>query len=197
MNYRDLPGDGGRATPSPEGEAGGWFVRRYVGKERYRVATIGLADDLAGAEASRALTFAEAQRLALARELAADSAAPKAQAVTVADVVADYVKWLKVHRASAHDAEDRAANHILPTLSRVKVEDLTREASARAHRRRDRDDLRVGFGATDGTRGSPATRPRDAARAVAPGRRSAKTKTRISPNFAGRDRRRLRRQPGS
>jgi integrase len=99
---------------------GQWLVRRYIGQERYRVAPLGVADDFQDVgEGTRVLNFAEAQKAALAHK-----EAPRG-VLTVAGAIADYVAWLKVHRATGEDAEQRAAKHILPTLGPVKVTDLT------------------------------------------------------------------------
>jgi integrase len=109
-------------------EPGTWIVRRYVGDERYRVAPLGLADDYqdAGPDTG-ALTYAEAQKRALAHQLArAGAGTPeRVRALTVSDVVTEYVTWLKAHRATGEDAERRAAKLILPQLGRIKVGELT------------------------------------------------------------------------
>jgi hypothetical protein len=103
------------------GEAGVWFVRTYVGGERYKTAVIGLTDDFPGAEV---LTFEQAQKQALAHPLARGEAAPRA-GLTVADAVKDYVGWLATHRATARDAALRAEKLILPALGKMKVAELT------------------------------------------------------------------------
>jgi integrase len=109
------------------GQAGQWFVRTYLGKtpngdSQYRIALLGLADDLPGA----GMTFEEAQDKALAHPLVRGEEAVVVAALTVADVMAEYVKWLKKNnRATAQDAELRAAKLILPTLGKFKVTALT------------------------------------------------------------------------
>jgi len=103
-------------------QPGQWLVRRYVGRERYRVTPLGLADDFQDAGGSiDVLTFAEAQRRALAHKPADARAADP----TVAEAIADYVAWLKTHRATGDDAERRAAKLILPALGKVKISALT------------------------------------------------------------------------
>lgn len=95
---------------------GQWLVRRYVGGQRYRISPLGLADDFQ----DDAMTFAEAQRAALAHKAPTTAGAP-----TVATAMAEYVAWLKMHRASGKGAEQTAAKLILPQLGRIKVADLT------------------------------------------------------------------------
>ena len=95
-------------------------MRRYLGQERYRIEALGLADDFQDMGAgTRVMNFAEAQRAALAHK-----AAPRG-VLTVAVAMADYVAWLKVHRATGEDAEQRAAKHILAQLGTIRVTDLT------------------------------------------------------------------------
>lgn len=101
-------------------QPGQWIVRRYIGGERYRIAPLGLADDFQDVgEGTRVMNFADAQKAALAHK-----DAPRGT-LTVAVAIADYVAWLKVHRATGEDAEQRAAKHILPALGQIKVTDLT------------------------------------------------------------------------
>jgi integrase len=95
---------------------GQWLVRRYIGGQRYRIAALGVADDFQ----DDAMTFAEAQRAALASKAPTTTGAP-----TVAMAIAEYIAWLKTHRATGKEAEQRAAKLILPQLGRIKVADLT------------------------------------------------------------------------
>ena len=105
-------------------EPGLWLVRRYVGGERYRIAPLGLADDFQDADERTILSFAEAQRRAHEVYRRADHT-PARGSLTVADAIADYVAWLRAHRATADDAERRANKLILPTLGKIKLTDLT------------------------------------------------------------------------
>jgi integrase len=108
--HKDLPGQ--------------WIVRHYVGGERYRVAPLGLADDFQDVgEGAAVINFAEAQTRALAHK--ATTEGTLRGALTVAKAVDAYVAWLKLHRATGDDAEQRAAKLILPQLGKVKVADLT------------------------------------------------------------------------
>ena len=104
-------------------EAGVWLVRTYIGKtgasqySQYKIAKLGWADDLPGG-----LTYAEALKLAQAPV----APAVKAEELTVEQAMAAYIKWLKDHnKATASDAELRAAKLILPTLGKIKVTALT------------------------------------------------------------------------
>jgi integrase len=103
-----------------DNEPGTWLARTYIGRKRYRVAPLGLADDFQDADGSRVLTFAEAQRAALAAAPAAGKGG-----LTVAEAIATYLAWMRTHRASVRDAEARANKLILPELGSMKVADLT------------------------------------------------------------------------
>jgi integrase len=81
-----------------------------------------LADDFQDA-GDGILTFAEAQARAHIHRPKEDGA--ERGAPTVATAIENYIAWLKVHRASASDAERRAAKLILPSLGKFKVADLT------------------------------------------------------------------------
>jgi integrase len=119
-------------------EPGQWLVRHYLGGERYRVVSLGVADDFQDmgvqdiGERAGVLDFAEAQRRALASK--ADHDAPRRGGMTVAVAVTEYIAWLKVHRATGEEAERRAAKQILPQLGKIKIADLT---TARLNRWRD------------------------------------------------------------
>jgi hypothetical protein len=43
--------------------------------------------------------------------------------LTVADAVASYIQYLKMHRRTGHDAEKRAAKLILPALAQQPAQD--------------------------------------------------------------------------
>ena len=94
-----------------------WLARRYIGGERYRVAPLGVADDFDDG----AMSFAEAQRAAYA---ATDMLKAKTT-MTVGEAVEEYITWLKAHRATGKDAEQRARKLILPQLGNVRLSDLT------------------------------------------------------------------------
>src|ERR1700730_15022027 len=113
-----------------KGLAGGkWVLRRYLGKETYRVETIGAADDHSAADGRDTLDFFQAQ--GKAREVAALAKAPESPRgpFTVAAAMDSYFARLE-HEGSKSlaDARGRAALHILPALGGVPVEGLTRDA---------------------------------------------------------------------
>jgi integrase len=106
---------------------GKWVLRRYLGKETYRVETIGAADDHSLADGEGILDFFQAQRKA--REVAAlAKAAPARTAFTVAAAMDEYFERLE-HEGSKSlvDARGRTKLHILPKLGTIAVTDLTRD----------------------------------------------------------------------
>jgi integrase len=106
------------------GAPGRWLARVTLGGgNRYQTRPLGLADDYSQADGSTVLNFDQAYSAARASYRAGGERT--AAVVTVADAVADYVAWLRIHRATAKDAAGRARIHILPTLGRVRLADLT------------------------------------------------------------------------
>jgi hypothetical protein len=112
-----------------KGLAGGkWVLRRYLGKETYRVETIGAADDHSASNGVETLDFFQAQRNA--REVAALAKSPGTARgpFTVAAAMDSYFARLELEGSqSLVDARGRAALHILPALGDVPVADLTRD----------------------------------------------------------------------
>jgi integrase len=108
------------------GSPGRWIVRTYLGGERYKQSTLGLADDISDADGSAILTFDEAVGAARA-SYKANNRDAIVSIVTVADALREYIDWLKVHRATGLDAERRANKLILPELGRIRLSDLTTE----------------------------------------------------------------------
>jgi integrase len=105
-------------------EPGTWLVRHYVGKERYRIAPLGPADDYHDmTESADVIDFAEAQRRALAHKL---PTLGRAGGPTVEDAIERYVEALRADRpAGAADAEQRAECSILPKLGKITLAALT------------------------------------------------------------------------
>ena len=101
---------------------GSWCVRRYVGEQRYVVEALdGVADDFQEANGHDALSFGQAQRIALDRK-------PKTGGpVTVRKAVEDYLEFLAHNRRTAQDARYRLDAFVLPVLGDVPVADLTAE----------------------------------------------------------------------
>ena len=101
-------------------EQGRWLLRRYVGARRYRLETLGLADDSADADGERILSFKEA-------EAKARSIVGKPQATTGPLTVR--MAWdayvANKGRSQSDDLLSRGAVHILPELGDLVVEKLT------------------------------------------------------------------------
>ncbi|PNE11325.1 MAG: integrase [Beijerinckiaceae bacterium] len=112
-----------------KGLAGGkWVLRRYLGKETYRVETIGAADDHSASNGVETLDFFQAQRKA--REVAALAKSPGTarDPFTVAAAMDSYFARLELEGSkSLVDARGRARLHIVPVLGGVPVADLTRD----------------------------------------------------------------------
>jgi integrase len=102
-------------------QPGVWFVRRYMGGERYKVASLGLADDRVG----EGLTFEAADRAARAHKLAQGEVPLGQGTLTVGEAMRNYLVWLSEHKATGRDAALRAEKLILPQLGRIKVAELT------------------------------------------------------------------------
>jgi Phage integrase family len=106
---------------------GRWVLRRYLGKEIYRVETIGAADDHSVSNGVETLDFFQAQRKA--REVAALAKAPESPRgpFTVAAAMESYFERLENEGSkSLVDARGRTKLHILPKLGTIAVADLTR-----------------------------------------------------------------------
>jgi len=99
---------------------GTWLARRYVGNERYRIALLGIADDFEDS----AVSYEEAQKLAYEYRFEIEEHEPRIE-LTVAEAIARYAEWMKLHRATGSEVEQRAALHILPYLGSLKVSELT------------------------------------------------------------------------
>jgi integrase len=126
--YFDLGGKlhlGYRRGKSP---AGVWVGRHYLGGEKYRSETLGLADDVADANGVDVLTFAQAQDKARAWSAALDrqdQIKTFGPVITVADAVAEYV----ASRRTAADARSklrRLATLGDRPLAMLTVDDLAR-----------------------------------------------------------------------
>lgn len=102
-------------------QPGTWLARRYIGGERYRIAPLGIAvDDFDHS----AVSYEKALRLAHERRFAIEEQQVSIE-LTVAETIARYVEWLKLHRATGPEVEQRAALHILPQLGALKVSEVT------------------------------------------------------------------------
>jgi integrase len=110
---------------------GTWLARHYGGDGRYVTANLRtadgalvLADDFEDGDGSRILNFSQAQRAARGPHGQRRSAG----AYTVADAMADYLRFLESDGRSPHSIRDsrcRAEAFILPRLGGVKLAVLT------------------------------------------------------------------------
>jgi integrase len=120
---------GGLAVGYRKGVKGGsWIARHYSAKHGRRYQSIGTADDIADADATHVLSFAQAQEAArkwfahLARH---DRGETSTGPYTVRDCVAEYLKWFQEHRKSWIDARSRVNTHIVPELGHIQCDNLT------------------------------------------------------------------------
>jgi integrase len=116
-----------------KGKSGGkWVVRWYAGEGRYRVETIGTADDTADSDGVAVLAFAQAQEVARAKRVAHERAAKglpaeAGGAYTVQTCLDEYLAFLDANRKTARDARWRAEALIVPTLGKIVCVELTKE----------------------------------------------------------------------
>jgi integrase len=105
-------------------EGGSWLVRRYdADLRRHAEARLGTADDSRDADGHEVLSFAQAQRKALAEaQHAAERAGGKHY--TVADAVGEYLDYLSAHGKSAADAAIKLKAYVLPPLGARRLADL-------------------------------------------------------------------------
>jgi integrase len=109
---------------------GTWVVRKYRGAGAYKVTNLRtpdgriiLADDFAEADGTAILSFSQAQQTARTKP---EQSAP--EPYTVADAVADYLRFLKSEGRSAYaiqQAKYTTDAFILPVLGKVKLAALT------------------------------------------------------------------------
>jgi integrase len=116
-----------------KGLSGGvWVLRRYLGNEKYKIETIGPADDHSAANDDTVLDFFQAQRKA--RQITAYAKAPATVQgpLTVSTAMEAYFERL-AHEGSKSlaDARGRAKIHILQKLGNIAVSDLTRDTLAK------------------------------------------------------------------
>ena len=116
---------------------GYWTVRSYLGvvavpqgKSPYKIEMLsGIADDFEDANGATVLSYAEAQDKALARHHAGQGT--RTGPLTVAETMEDYIKFLRLERKTAADAEVRIRALILPQLGDTKVVELTTDQLVR------------------------------------------------------------------
>ncbi|MEX2149083.1 MAG: site-specific integrase [Steroidobacteraceae bacterium] len=105
-------------------EGGSWLVRRYdPGLRRHTETRVGTADDSRDADGIEVLSFAQAQRKALAEaHLQAERAGGKHY--TVADAVREYLDHLGAHGKSAGDAAIKLSAYVPPELGARRLAEL-------------------------------------------------------------------------
>jgi integrase len=109
--------------------AGTWWMRIYLGAQKYRFEPIGTADDLSDADGVAILDFWQAQAKVREAPRRATTKGP----LTVADVVNDYVAFLEAHKKSAIDVRRRMDAHVLPVLGDIECSALTAERIHKWH----------------------------------------------------------------
>jgi integrase len=116
--------------------AGRWILRRYIGKHKsgedenklvakYRISTLGLADDGAEADGDRVLNYEQAKAKALAM-IGAQNGNHRSEVVrTVRQAFDHYIEFKRSEGKSVADVLSRGTAHILPTLGNLLISELT------------------------------------------------------------------------
>jgi integrase len=108
--------------------SGVWVVRHYLGKQNYRLETIGEADDVLDANGKDVLDFWQAQEVA--RKLRPGA---RRGAYTVKDAVEAYLDRLE-GRPSWQDTKKRLEAFVLPAFGDKKVSELEADEIRKWHR---------------------------------------------------------------
>lgn len=101
---------------------GTWLVRWLMPDGRYTLQKLGIADDHQDANAIDVLSFGQACDKCY--QFAGRAVQPAGNN-TVADAIAAYLAWYRVHRKAVRDTELACEVHILPALGNVALADLT------------------------------------------------------------------------
>ena len=96
---------------------------------RYDEQAIGIADDLSDADGVTVLNYWQVVDVARGTSARATAAGP----YTVADAVLAYIEFLTRERKTAYGIGVRMAAHVLPTLGKVHVADLTADTLRKWH----------------------------------------------------------------
>src|SRR5262249_33347206 len=104
---------------------GRWLLRRYIGNNKYRVQTLGRADDAARADGVDVLSFAQAE--AKARAVVASPAVGngKIERLTVRQAMERYIEFKHQKGQAVRDVISRSGVHILPVLGDLVISELT------------------------------------------------------------------------
>jgi len=116
-------------TRKDDAPHGRWFLRRYIGGDKYSIVPLGAADDEKGVQADGAtvLDFEQAKTKALEVLAQSNKTILKGGALTVRRAFAAYVIHLNRQGKNTLDTERRGAALIMPELGDIKVVDLTTE----------------------------------------------------------------------
>lgn len=109
-------------------DSGSWIIRWLDRDGKYQQRVLGPADDALDADGLTCLSFEQAQ--AKARDLfqttiAVAAHGKKVGPYTVADCMADYLKYLRAHKKSGAHIDTYAKAYILPRLGKVDTALLT------------------------------------------------------------------------
>jgi integrase len=105
--------------------AGRWVLRRYIGNRKYRVETLGVADDATKADGIAVLNFEQAE--AKARAKVETPASGKIERITVRQALQRYIEHKRTLEQPVNDVTSRSTVHILPSLGNYVVAELTAE----------------------------------------------------------------------
>ena len=106
---------------------GKWLVRWYTGDGKYKVETIGTADDHVDPDGELVLDFRQAQAKARAVHDEAVGRGKVAGPYTVRTAVDEYLSWMARERKTERDSRSRAEALILPELGEVECAKLTKK----------------------------------------------------------------------
>jgi integrase len=112
------------------GKKGGVWVARKRSGGKYLVETLASADDTHPADGVSVLNWHQAQSAArawakIAKPAFIEDAPEPVAPMTVAEAMADYLRYLEGNAKSPETARNRATVHILPTLGNRRVDQLT------------------------------------------------------------------------
>jgi integrase len=111
-----------------QGEAGGrWLLRRYIGNNKYRVLTLGRADDVAQADGVRVLNHEQAEAKARAMVGSPENGNRKPERLTVRQAMERYIESKRQKGQLVNDLSCRTRVHILPALGDLVVSELDAE----------------------------------------------------------------------
>lgn len=105
--------------------SGTWSARLKLADGRYALRALGAADDHGTANGADVLTFAQAQKGALAlQDQAKRDGGIITRPATVAEAAEKYLAWFREHRRSVKETAHTVRVHILPALGERRIADL-------------------------------------------------------------------------